>query len=194
MFLAGKAATDELDGTINVQVPINMRKFYPSETVRNFALYCGIRLPIEKITDSPELIREITGQLVAKASRESMNEMMHSTRNMVNALRYIPLAIKTPTARLVYGFLGDGIFSNTLSNLGVVTMPPGYAAHVQSMDFVLGTAITNRASCSMVTFGDAATLSITKQTKDPTFEETLFHLLSKDGVTPHVEGSPQYEH
>ena len=40
MFIAGKAATDELEGEQSIQVPVNMRKFYPSKTVRNFSLYC----------------------------------------------------------------------------------------------------------------------------------------------------------
>ena len=192
MFLAGKAATDELTGEISIQVPVNMRKFYPSETVRNFALYCGVRLPIARIADNPALAQEIADQLAVKASREAMSEMMSTTRKLVDALRYIPLMIKAPIARIVYGFLGDGIFSNTLSNLGVVTMPDGYAAHIQSMDFVLGTAITNRASCSMVTFGNTATLCVAKCTADPSFEETLFRLLSADGVIPEVKGSPLY--
>jgi len=194
MFLAGKAATDEMNGEINIQVPVNMRKFYPSETVRNFALYCGIRLPIQKIADTSVMTQEITEQLVSKASLDAMNEMMSTTRKMVRALSYIPLAIKVPVARIVYGFLGDGIFSNTLSNLGVVTMPDGYADHIESMDFVLGTAITNRAGCSMVTFGNTATLSIAKFTADPSFEEAMFRLLSEDGVIPEVKGSQLYEH
>lgn len=194
MFLAGKAATDELNGTINIQVPVNMRKFYPSKTVRNFALYCGIRQPIEKISDEPALTVEIAEQLENKASREAMSEMMNSTQKMVNALNYIPLIIKAPVARIVYGFLGDSIFSNTLSNIGVVTMPSGYAAHIEKMDFVLGTAITNRASCSLVTFGNIATLSISKYTADPSFEEAMFRLLSADGIIPGVEGSPLYEY
>lgn len=194
MFLAEKAATDRLHGAINIQVPINMRKFYPSNTLRNFSLYCGIRQPIEKIADDPALIADITEQLTNKASREAMNEMMNSTEKMVKALNYVPLIIKAPLVRIVYGFLRNGIFSNTLSNIGVVTMPSGYAAHIEKMDFVLGTATNNRASCSLVTFGNVTTLSITKFTIDPSFEEAMFRLLSADGVTPIVEGSPLYEY
>lgn len=193
MFLAGKAATDELNGVINIQVPVNMRKFYPSRTVRNFSLYCGIRLPMDSVVDNVRLTEEITEQLNNKASHTSMSGMMYSTKKMVNALNHVPLLIKAPVARIVYGFLGDGIFSNTLSNLGVVTMPSGYAAHIQKMDFVLGTSITNRASCSLVTFENTATLSISKNTVDPTFEEAMFRLLSADGIAPTVEGSPLYE-
>jgi hypothetical protein len=48
MFYAGKFATEELRGKIHIQVPVNMRKFYPSDTIRNFTLYCNIKIPISE--------------------------------------------------------------------------------------------------------------------------------------------------
>jgi hypothetical protein len=193
MFLAGRYATDEMNGTISIQVPVNMRKFYPSDTVRNFSMYCGIRLPIEQITGMEAILGDISQQLRDKASKSAMSEMMCATTRMVNAVRYIPLFIKAPAARLVYGFLGDKIFSNTLSNLGVVQMPEAFTSHIESMDFVLGTALTNRAGCSLITFGNVATLSISKLTADPSFEEKLAELLRADGISIIIEGSGLYE-
>lgn len=188
MFVAGRRATDNIDGDFNIQVPVNMRKFYPSETLRNFSMYCGIRLPLTSISDPDALIPEITRQLTEKASRQAMNEMVNAANRITNAIRFIPLFLKAPVARQVYGFLGERIFSSTLSNLGVVSLPPEIAGRIESMDFVLASNI-NRASCSMVTFGNTATLSVSKNTIDPSFEEALYELLCRDGLTPVVEGS-----
>jgi len=192
MFAAGKHATDEFEGSMRIQVPVNMRKFYPSATLRNFSMYCGIDLSLAEISDVDTMIPNITLQLEQKASKQSMSEMINSTKRMVGAVRYVPLFIKTPAARIIYGYLSDRIFSNTLSNFGVVKMPPGLEEHIDSMDFVLGSARTNRACCAMVTFGKTSTLSITKITADPSFEEKLYELLIADGVTPVVEGSELY--
>lgn len=193
MFIAGKNATDEPEGNINIQVPVNMRKFYESDTLRNFAMYCGVRLPLDDIADVESIAAEISRQLEQKASKQSMSEMMAATERMVGLMRYVPLFIKAPVAQLVYGFLGDKIFSNTLSNLGVVKMPPQMEKHIDHMDFVLGTSLTNRVSCALVTFGQTATLSISKMTADPSFEEKLYDLFAADGITPRVEGSELYE-
>ncbi|MGC2873165.1 hypothetical protein ACDL92_07765 [Ihubacter sp. mB4P-1] len=193
LFLAGKAATDELSGEASIQVPVNMRKFYPSKTVRNFSMYCGIRLPLSQITSLPAMIEAIDAQLKQKTDKPAMCEMLTATERLVGTLKYIPLSIKQPAAKMVYGFLGDKIFTNTLSNLGVVHLPDSVAAHIESMDFVLGTAITNRASCAVVTINDTAMLSVTKMTADPTFEEKLHALLSADGIRMKTEGSPLYE-
>lgn len=193
MFMAGKAATDQLKGEQSIQVPVNMRKFYPSKTVRNFSLYCGIRLPIEKIGDMEAMTGEISRQLESKGSKEAMNRMLTGTERLVNRLRFVPLAVKQPAARLIYGFLGDKIFTNTLSNMGVVKLPDRMAKEIEAMDFVLGTAISNRASCSLVTVNNTAMFSIAKLTADPSFEEKLYELLNRDGVEVKVEGSELYE-
>ena len=60
MFIACKAACEIYDGEFSIQVPVNMRKFYPSKTLRNFSMYCGIKLPISKIQD----IKSISNNVV----------------------------------------------------------------------------------------------------------------------------------
>lgn len=192
MFLAGKAATDDLSGQFSIQVPVNMRKFYPSPTLRNFSMYCGIRLDISEITTIDAIIGEIHNQLQEKAAKQPMTQMITATKRLVSSLRYIPLAIKQPVTKIVYGFLGDKIFSNTLSNLGIVKLPEEFYEYVQSMDFVLGTAMTNRAECTLVTVGNVATFSISKMTADPSFEEKMDSLLRRDGIEPSIEGSEYY--
>lgn len=193
MFIAGKAATDVLHGQASIQVPVNMRKFYPSKTVRNFSMYCGIRLPVEEITELPPLIGRVEEQLREKTSQESMSEMLTATEKTVDMMKYIPLSVKRPAAKLAYGFLGERIFTNTLSNIGVVKLPEAVSEHIESMDFVLSTASTNRAGCAVVTFNDVTTFSISKMTADPTFEEKMYDLLERDGITIAAEGSVLYE-
>jgi hypothetical protein len=193
IFIACKRATDVTNGTIRVQVPVNLRKFYPSKTLRNFSMYCGIQLPIQAIEDVRSITGGITSQLNEKASRHAMSEMVTAAARIVSSLRFIPLFIKTPVVKLVNGILSDRLFSTTLSNLGVIHMLPELTKHVESMDVVMGPSTTNRASCALVTFGNTATLSITKSTADPTFEETLYDLLTADSVLIAVEGSALYE-
>ena len=194
MFLASRAATDDTEGELSIQVPVNMRKFYPSDTLRNFSLYCWVRIPLEEIKDNSSLTGTIKEQLDERASEKSMRKMLTMAKTLVSSVRYVPLFIKQPVASVIYGFLGDKIFSNTLSNLGVVTLPEEIAEHVESMDFLLGTASSNRAECTLVTTGGVATFTVTKNTADPTFEEKMYALLTKDGIEIEAEGSGYYEY
>ncbi len=148
MFLAQKDATDAQAGEVAVQVPVNMRKFYPSITLRNFSLYCGVRLPLKSITNLDAILPEIAQQLETKASESAMKEMMSATKRLTRSLRFVPLFIKKPAARIVYGFLGDRIFSNTLSNIGVVRLPDEMTPYVDHYEIILARSSKNRASCS----------------------------------------------
>ncbi len=192
MFYACSASTDELTGDIHIQVPINMRKYYPSKTVRNFSMYCGIRIPIEKIGSKEELLTEINAQLTEKAEKEKMREMITAAVNLVSSIRILPLAIKQPIAKMVYGILGEKIYTTTFSNLGVIRFPEEFMEHIESMDFCLGAQVTNRLACAAITCGDIATFSISKMTADPAFEEKMYQLLAADGIEAAVEGSEYY--
>lgn len=191
MFLANKSAGDELRGISSIQVPVNMRRYYPSKTVRNFAMYCGIRIPLEEINELSEVCNMVSRQLSEKSSKLMMDRMMSETGHLVQMLRFVPLSIKASVAKVIYGFAGDNVFSNTLSNLGLVSLPYELQKHVISMDFVLGTALNNRASCALVTCSGIATLSISKMTYDPSFEEKLYSLLLDEGFCVEAAGSEE---
>ena len=102
------------------------------------------------------------------------------------------ILIKAPIAKLVYGFMGDSRFSNTLSNLGKIEMPPEIADSIQGFDFILGTCVVGRASCSMCSYGNNTVFSVSKNTKDPSFEERLAALSEELGLKPSISETPLY--
>ncbi len=193
MFLAQKSAVETDGRMMQIQVPVNMRKFFEkSETLRNFSMYCSIDLAPEEITDIRTTASLVSEQLSKKATFEEMSVMMTTARRLVRSLRFIPLAIKSPVAKVVYGFLGDSRFSNTLSNLGRIEVPDEMAPYIRGFDFVLGTCVVSRASCSMCSFGDKTVLSVSKNTRDPSFEESLMALSEQLGLRPSVTETPLY--
>ncbi len=194
MFLSHKYATEEPEGMIQIQVPVNMRKYHPSRTTRNFSMYCFIGLNLSEITTLPEILSKIAEQLREKSAQEPMDKMMSTSVKMVNGLKPIPRFIKKPVAERLYGFLGDRLISNTLSNLGVVRMPAQEAAEIEGFDFLLGPSSINKAACAMVSFGDTAVFTITKTTVDPSFEKRMEKLLTDEGLSVTIKGSPVYEY
>lgn len=192
MTEAAHAASDESRGDISIQVPVNMRKFCPSKTLRNFSMYCSVRTPWAEAGEAERLLQDITRQLSERASETAMRGMLASTAEMVRLLGRVPLAVKRPAARIAYGFLGERAFTSTLSNLGAAKLPPEVEAHVEKLDFVLGTGERARAACAMVTLKGRALLSVTKLTDDKTFETRLLSLLEGAGVPVKLSGSMPY--
>lgn len=192
MTEAAHAASDESRGDISIQVPVNMRKFCPSKTLRNFSMYCSVRTPWAEAGEAERLLPDITRQLSERASETAMRGMLASTAEMVRLLGRVPLAVKRPAARIAYGFLGERAFTSTLSNLGAAKLPPEVEAHVEKLDFVLGTGERARAACAMVTLKGRALRSVTKLTDDKTFETRLLSLLEGAGVPVKLSGSMPY--
>lgn len=192
MTEAAHAVSDESRGDISIQVPVNMRKFCPSKTLRNFSMYCSVRTPWAEAGEAERLLPDITRQLSERASETAMRGMLASTAEMVRLLGRVPLAVKRPAARIAYGFLGERAFTSTLSNLGAAKLPPEVEAHVEKLDFVLGTGERARAACAMVTLKGLVLLSVTKLTDDKTFETRLLSLLEGAGVPVKLSGSMPY--
>ncbi len=193
MMMAGRRSTEGLKGDFKIQVPINMRKFNGSHTLRNYSMYFDVDMELNEIDTFEHCIRVIKEQLRTRSSQEDMEKMMSTTIKMVSSLRYVPLVLKAPVASTFGGYLGDALFSTVLSNLGVVRMPAEISNHIEKFDFVLGPSPTFRVNCALITYGGTAVLSITKSTKDPTFEETVNELLTRDDVVYDITGSLEDE-
>ena len=192
LFFASKASIDEIEGDVSVTIPVNMRNLFPSKTLRNFSLFTSLREDIRNIDNFPEFALKIQEQLKDKIQKEKMLDMMAATGSMFSKMKLIPLPLKQPVTKLLGKLLGDRIFTTSLSNLGVVELPEDMAKEIFSMDFVLGTTTINRTQNSLISVNGITTLSISKYTKDPSFEEKVYALLRNDDITIEVEGSEPY--
>lgn len=192
MTEAAHRAVDGAEGRIQIQVPVNMRRFCPSKTQRNFSMYCTVSIENSRAADAEKILPEIGAQLAENASEDAMKAMLARTASMVRALANVPLAVKRPAARLAYGVLGERAFTSTLSNLGVAKLPEDVAKHVEKLDFVLGTGEQSRAACAMVTLGNSAMLTVTKLTEDRSFEDALAGLFRKASIPFKLGGSMLY--
>ena len=181
------------EGYIRIQVPVNMRKFYKSKTLRNFSLYNNISLKRSEITTLENVIKKVKNQSQEKLSKNKLNEVLVYSSKLVHSLRFIPLFIKKPIANFIYGFIGDKASTTVLSNLGVVTLPEEIRKNIKSADFVLGTNITNKALFSIITINDIVTLSMAKFTTNKAVENGLYNIFNENNLILRIHGSENYE-
>lgn len=188
-YFAAKESISPGRGKIKIQVPCNMRKYYDSSTMRNFAMYCILGLDLAEIDDFDRVLLHIGEKLKEETSKEALTRQMIAGTKLVSSLRFIPLFLKAPLTRWFYPHFSDLILTTTLSNLGVISLPESYAKEVEKLDFILGTTVQNRATCSLITYQNKAVLSIFKATSHPGFEEALYARLRENDLTPIVTGS-----
>ena len=192
LFLILNQSTSK-EGNIKIQIPINMRKYYNSKSLRNFSLYAIISINKKDITDYDSVLNEVKKQLKEKNNINYLNGLMVYSRKLVNSIKFMPLFIKKPIASIIYGFAGDKSTTTVLSNLGVINIPDNMKNNIEKMDFVLGTALTNRILFSLITVNDIVTLSITKYTTNASVENLLYKTLIDMNIDIKVHGSENYE-
>ncbi|MEG2187155.1 MAG: hypothetical protein RR085_07505 [Clostridia bacterium] len=191
LFMACKQAAEpnKRNRKLQIQLPVNMRKYYPVHTLRNFSMFSSIRLHPDEVTSIDDILPEIAKQADEGMSKENLDQTIALSRRLVSLLRFVPLVIKRPIAYLIYGFMSDVVFTSVFSNVGVIQTPPEMAEFIEKFDAMLGPPISNKAVFSLCSYGEHAVLTITKNTRLPDVEEALYRVLCDDGLEPYVEGS-----
>ncbi|MBR3319829.1 hypothetical protein IKG20_00800 [Candidatus Saccharibacteria bacterium] len=181
------------DGKIQIQVPINMRKYYPTKTLRNYSLYNTICIDKNDIYDFDKTLKLVKTQSRKKITKEETDKVAYNAIHLIKSIRFIPLFIKHPIANFIYSYLGDKSSTTVLSNLGKIDIPKEMRERVRKADFVLGTSRTNRILFSVVTVNNIVTLTLSKSTTNKAVENNLYNLLKEYDLVIGVHGSEEYE-
>jgi len=127
---------------IQISVPINLRNYYPSETLRNFCLFANISLDprAKEHYTLDDIFGAIQGQLAAANTKEELHKLLCANGKMINSLpaRLVPNALKRRVMQLGYFLTGERRQTSSMSNLGRAGLPPDIAARVDGVEFVTG--------------------------------------------------------
>lgn len=175
--------------TVGLMVPVNLRNFFPSSSVRNF--FSWIDVGYDFNTQSSELNDII--DFVSKFFKEEITKERMATR--VNEYvkieenflaRMIPLEIKTLGLKI--GALKDKkALTAVLSNIGKITMPEDCIPYIELFDIFTSTPKLELCICS---FNDNLILSITSGFENSNIQRNFFRILSSLGLD--IEISAKY--
>lgn len=179
---------------IRVDIPVDLRAFFRSETVRNF--YGMTYVAYTPTDDEPlgDIARHVQEQLGHATSRERveahMNRMIALEKNP--ALRIAPSPIKDWVLELAR-FIADHETTTTVSSLGRITLDERLAAYVRTMNILTTPAGLNFTICS---FGDDLSIGVSTIYRDLNVIRNLCRVLSTAGIGGriniggvHVEGT-----
>ena len=177
---------------VKVLIPVNLRKLFPSETLRNFANYItpGIDPRMGDFTFE-EMIAVIHHQMGLELNPKRMSAKF--TPNVRDArskiLRIMPLFVKNATMKLVYNQVGERTASICMSNLGLVDLPEGMMPFVERLDFVLGIQADSPCNCGICTYRGKLNVSFTRGIEEAELERRFFTTLRKMGLHVLVESN-----
>ena len=193
MMEAAQARIAKKQGIYKIQVPVNMRKFNHSQTLRNYSMYFFASTELSEHPTREERVKDMAKQIQEKGSEGIMTQMMKTTGRMIRTVSWIPVFLKAPVVQIAYGYLGNRIIGETLSNLGVIRVPEEMKPYIDGFDFLLVPGSPNRAASTLVSFEGTTRFTVIKASKDSRYEENILRILEEDGLTVRMEGSIDYE-
>lgn len=177
---------------VKICVPVNLRRLFPSVTLRNFALYVnpGIDPRLGRYTFE-EVAQIVHCQMRLEATEKNLRARFSGNVQSEQSLplRLAPLFLKNVVMRLVYAQVGDRITTTCLSNLGRVDLPPEMARYVTRMDMMLGPLSENRVVCAALSYQGRLQLTFTSTIREPDLPREFFRFLVKQGIPVKVESN-----
>ena len=177
---------------IKVLIPVNLRRIFPSRTLRNFALYT-----------TPEIdprLGEYSFEEICKAVKHRMgldiNPKQMSMKIATNvsserslAVKVMPLFLKNTVMKAVFNAVGERKSCLSLSNLGAVELPGEMKAYVDRMDFILGIQATAPYNCGVLSFGDTLYVNFIRNIREPELEYHFHCVLRDMGIPVRVQSN-----
>ena len=181
------------EGDIKIQIPINLRKYFVSKTLRNFALYDNVVISKDKCNDFNYLLKEVDSQIHTKLSKQKMENLLIRSTNLVNKLNLIPIILKRPIAYLISNKLAEKGTTTVFSNLGVVNTPKEFNEYVLKGDFILGTTSVNKELFSLITINNIATFTMSKFSINNKVELDFYKEFKDLDILIEIHGSDNYD-
>lgn len=177
---------------IKVLIPINLRNLFPSNTLRNFAMYT-----IPEI--DPRLgeysFEEICSIIVHKMGAENTAKHMgciiatnvKDERNPL--LRLVPLPVKNAVMKAVFDSVGEKKSCLALSNLGQIKLPDVMKSYIKRFDFILGVQAEAPYNCGMLSYGDTVYINFIRNITNAELERHFYQVLKQLDVPVLVESN-----
>lgn len=177
---------------IKVLIPVNLRNLFPSQTLRNFAMYTipelDPRLGEYTFDEICDVIRHKMGlEVTAKHMSTVIATNVRDEQNM--AVRLIPLPIKNLVMKAIFDAVGEKKSCLSLSNLGQVQLPDVMKPYIERMDFVLGVQADAPYNCGVLSYGGTVYINFIRNIRQPELERHFHAVLRDMGLPVTVESN-----
>lgn len=177
---------------IKLLIPVNLRNLFPSNTLRNFAMYTIPELdPRLGAYSFDEICKIIQHKMGTEFTEKHMSCVIATNVNDERnpLVRLIPLPMKNAVMKAIFDSVGEKKSCLTLSNLGQVKIPEAMAQYVRRFDFILGVQAAAPYNCGMLSYGDTIYINFIRNIQDAELERHFHAVLQEMGLPTVVESN-----
>lgn len=177
---------------VSVQIPINLRNVYPSDTLRNFSICLLVKVdPHLGEYTFDELLQQVSLQLRLQRAEKTVNSMISQYVKLEKNpfLKYLPLPLKNLGLGVATVVAAEQTATAYLSNLGPINIPEEMMPFIEKAFFTPGPGMHHAARCGVATIGDKLSFTFANILEESDIEREFFTRLVKQGIHVKIESN-----
>lgn len=177
---------------VKVSVPVNLRSIFKSETLRNFSSYVNVGLKFSsEVYTFEDILSAVSSQIKKEVQKDKLIEKIGANVSAERSpfMRFTPLVLKSIALKTAFRLYGERLVTSTMSNMGIINLPPSMAEHVERFEFVLGAPVKNMLNCAICTFNSNLIMTFTRVMEETDIERFFFRYLSGQGIPVVIESN-----
>ncbi len=179
---------------VSIQVPIDLRKHFHSETLRNFTICLRVKIdPNRGEYSFDDLLRQVKYQLRLANNIQDLNMMITANmgieRNPI--VRAVPLAVKNLSVGISFAITAEQTTSSLISNLGVVNIPDEMKPFINKAIFMPPVGIVNAARLGVCTCNNNLVITFANSYEESDVEREFFTSFVKMGIPVKIESNKE---
>ena len=175
---------------IKVCVPVNLKKYFPSDTLTNFFSYISINAQRENMKDFETLIEFVKKEFKRLLTKEEVIKIMSGNvkigKNL--AMRIIPLFIKKILVKLSYIEIRK-YTTITYSNIGRMGIIGKYQQYIKYFLILIAPESIEKIKCSSIMFGDEFVFTFTSILDNVDIEKYFVKFLKRSNISLEIESN-----
>ncbi len=178
-----------------ISMPVNLRRFFPSDTLRNFIVMLSPSID-PKMGDYTfeEIASEINAYLAYRLNEKYLkaNIMTNLSVQRNPVVRVIPLFLKDMIVRNAYKKVNARESSAGITNLGIVQVPEEMKPLIERFEVLMGQPFSNRTNLAVITYENTISMSFSSGIVESDVEMLFFCSLIKKGIPVRIESNRKY--
>lgn len=149
---------------IVISMPVNLRKIFPSSSLRNFFAVINIGAQLKEGMTFEQVLEMVHAQMKEKTTKSYLSQTMAGSMKYEKNLfsRFTPLKLKDLAIRFGFDHYGEDAKTLTLTNLGRVDIPASMASHIKAMETTMYPTAKSPINCAVSSINDQLTITFAR--------------------------------
>lgn len=159
---------------VRIMVPIDLRRTFPSKTLRNFILYALPTMEPEEETLPLELLaQKFSRQIKEHLQKDNLAGIIaYNVKTQSSPFwKILPSGLKCGLMRLAYCFFGESNSSITFTNLGNMALPEVMIPYVKDIRLTMTPRARSPYNCGMFSYNGNFILNICRFPQESRLEK-----------------------